>query len=321
MKREALFNLFPEKYKKLIEQEAKYADTKNYIGLTLNVFTISLSVFILVALFLNVSFLIKLTIVVSGIAFAFFLPYIIITLIAEKRKNEIEQILPDALMLMSANIKSGLTVDKAFLLSAREEFGPLAQQIREVAMEIFSGKPINVALEGMKKRTNSEILAEIITLLIDGIKSGGELSKLLESSARDIRKTMLLRKEIAANVRMYILFIIMASLLGSPLLFAISTYLTSTTAQTWGSMNVDFSTVATYGFLSFQKPSFNPHFFKIFSILAIIITNFSAAFIISEIKYGTIKRGFKSAPIYILISLLVFFAVRYIISRALASLI
>jgi len=321
MDKEVIFNLLPKKYKTLIEQEAKYAQMSNHINLTLTSMLVTVIIFILVALFINTSLWLRIIIIISGIACAFLIPYLIITLAADKRKTEIEQVLPDALMLMSANIKSGLTVDKAFLLSAREEFGPLAKEIRSVAMEIFGGKPIDIALNNLKKRTKSEILGEIITLLVDGIKSGGEISKLLESSARDIRKTMLLRKEIAANVRMYIIFISMASLIGAPLLFAISTYLTSTTAQIWGSSTIDLNAAASFGFFSFQKPNFNPEFFKVFSILAMIITNFSAAFIISEIKYGTIKKGFKSAPIFILIALGLFFAVRIIIASSLKSLI
>ncbi len=321
MQKETLFNLLPKKYRTLLESEAQFAHIRNYIPISLNVITIISAISSLLALFLHVSLILKLVILLGGISLAFIMPYMIFTLTAEKRKTETEQVLPDALLLMSANIKSGLTVDKAFLLSARDEFGPLGLEIKAVAMEIFGGKPISEALLRLKKKTNSKILGEIVALIADGIKSGGELSKLLESAARDIRKTMLLKKEIAANVRTYIIFITMAALVGSPLLFAISTYLTSTTAQIWGSTAIDFSTVSAGGFFSFQKPHFNPEFFRIFSILAIIITNLSASFIISEIKYGTIKKGFKNAPIYVLLSLAIFFIVRFIISRALSTLI
>ncbi|MFB6294177.1 MAG: type II secretion system F family protein, partial [Candidatus Nanohaloarchaea archaeon] len=86
--------------------------------------------------------------------------------------------------------------------------------------------------------TNSEMFEETLKLLVDGINAGGEVSSLLESSAEDIRTSLHLREEIATNVRMYSMFIMIAAVVGAPLLFGVSTYLTETTSALWASADV-----------------------------------------------------------------------------------
>src|SRR3989338_6908138 len=67
----------------------------------------------------------------------------------------IENILPDALQLMASNLRAGFTTDRALLLSARPEFGPLKDEINLVGKEITAGKPIEEALFNMTKRVQS----------------------------------------------------------------------------------------------------------------------------------------------------------------------
>jgi len=128
-----------------------------------------------------------------------------------------ENVLPDALLLVSANLKSGLSIEKAFLLSARDEFGPLAEELRQSAMEMFGGKPVDDALLEMEDRIKSELFKETLKLLVDGIESGGNTAELLESSADDIRASLELQEEISSNIRMYTIFILMAAMIGAPL--------------------------------------------------------------------------------------------------------
>lgn len=297
-------------FRKKIYREARYADLKNPLSLFKLIVPIVLVVGGIAIFLTQLVIYLKLVLLLPLLLFAFFVPYAAITMIAEKRKAELEEVLPDALLLISANVRSGLTIDKALLVSARDEFGPLAKEIRSASMEIFGGAPVEKALTKLMERTNSELFAEVVRLIIDGIKSGGEISGLLESSARDIRKTIMLRKEIDANVKMYVLFVTMASVVGAPLLFGISTYLVETTFKVWSGQDFNFSNAGS-SMLTITKPTISPGFFLQFAVAAIILTNFFGALIISEIKFGNIKRGYKSVPVYIIIALVVFFVVRY----------
>lgn len=308
---EVIYQKLPDFYTDIIDQEARYADIHNVQHIVLQGMVAVAVAVMLASLLLPYSLPIKAVIIVIGLAVAPpLVPYLIISIAAERRKKEMEQVLPDALLLISANIKSGLNVEKAFLLSARDEFGPLAEEMRQTAMEMFGGKPMKEALDDLETRVKSELFKETIKLLIDGLESGGNTAELLESSADDIRNSMELRQEINSNIRMYVIFILMAAMIGAPLLFSISVYMSSTTAEMWASTSIDQLQTGGQLGLTFQKPQVETSFFEQFSVMAIIVINFFAALIISEIKNANIKEGAKYIPGMVILSVILFFVIK-----------
>jgi len=55
--------------------------------------------------------------------------YFRVSLMASARIKKMENVFPDVISLMASNLRSGITVDMAFLLSARPEFKPLDEEI------------------------------------------------------------------------------------------------------------------------------------------------------------------------------------------------
>lgn len=306
-----VYEKLPNFYKDVIEKEAIYARINSVEEITIGFISASVIALILSTVIADFSWYIELPALLISLALIPpLLPYIIVSIAAEKRKSEMEEVLPDALLLVSANIKSGLNVEKAFLLSARDEFGPLAEEFRETAMQIFGGKPMDEALNEMEHRVKSELFSETIKLLRDGMESGGNTAELLESSADDIRNSMELRQEINSNIRMYTIFIMMAAVVGAPLLFSISVYMSETTAQMWADTNLDKLQSAGKLGLSFQKPSVDVEFFEQFAVMAIVTINFFASLIMSEIKNANIKEGAKYIPVLVTISVALFFLIK-----------
>ncbi|MFQ3275172.1 MAG: Flp pilus assembly protein TadB [Candidatus Nanohaloarchaea archaeon] len=306
-----IYKSLPERYRDVIELEAKYASITNLERLTVSLGSISIFITLIGSILLPYSIIVRSAIfAITAPAIALLVPYLIVSIAAERRKNEIENVLPDALLLISANLKSGVSIDKAFLMSARDEFGPLAEELRLTAMEMFSGEPVEDSLMEMEDRVKSELFKETLKLLVDGIQSGGNTAQLLESSAEDIRNSLELQQEINSNIRMYVIFILMAAVVGAPLLFSISVYMSETTANMWSGTNIgDMQTGGELG-LSFQAPEVNTAFFEQFSVMAIIAINFFAAIIISEIKNANVKEGAKYIPVMVTISVVLFFIVK-----------
>ncbi|MCJ7478569.1 MAG: type II secretion system F family protein [Candidatus Nanohaloarchaeota archaeon QJJ-7] len=303
---ERLASILPQSYLDSIEKQAYYAHFPGYRDTTSLILVIGTLAILATAFLLPVSNAIRALVALGGFVIVAAFPYILFSLMAERRRRAIENVLPDALLLISANIESGLTVDKAFLVSARDEFGPLADDIRLTAMKMFGGMPVEEALDELAESTNSELFEETLKLLVDGISSGGEVSSLLESSANDIRTSLQLREEIATNVRMYSMFIMIAAVVGAPLLFGVSTYLTETTSQLWAS--ADVGGVPSQGFVSLSEPEIDIEFFRQFAMAAIAITNIFAALLMSEIKRGSMKEGLKKVPLFVIVSLGIFYA-------------
>ncbi|MCJ7429195.1 MAG: type II secretion system F family protein [Candidatus Nanohaloarchaeota archaeon QJJ-5] len=305
--RTLVYTNLPDRLQSGIEREAQYAHIPNPEQLTFNIYAVSFIILTLFVLLFEASPAAKIAGTVIFVPIALVAPYMLFSLMANKRRKQVEDVLPDALNLISANIESGMTIEKAFLLGARDEFGPLADDLERTSMRIFGGTPVDEALKELEDETNSEMFEETLRLLRDGLDAGGQISDLLESSANDVQKSLHLRDEIAANVKMYSLFILMASVFGAPILFAVSVFLTESTASLWGSQSINFDELPSAGLLEFQQPDFRPEFFADFALVAIIISNIFAALIISEIKNGNIKEGIKYIPVFVILSTVVFF--------------
>lgn len=305
----------PDRYLERIEEQAQYARLAGYRDITAVILIVGIVLSIVTAVLVPLSPLRQAAVAFTGLVIVFAFPYLLFSLLAERRRRTIERMLPDALLLISANIESGLTVDKAFLVSARDEFGPLADDIRLTAMKMFGGTPVEEALGELAASTNSELFEETLKLLIDGIGSGGEVSSLLESSAEDIRTSLQLRDEIATNVRMYSMFIMIAAVMGAPLLFGVSTYLTETTAELWA--GADIGSVPSQSVIDPSEPTIDVGFFRMFAVSAIAISNIFAALLISEIKNGSLKEGMKRIPVFLAVSIAAFYATLEIITLVL----
>lgn len=309
----ALYKKLPPQYTHRIDREADYARIESYEAQVANAI-ISFTLLGAVAGYFFLDFTLIADILlglVSGIITGLGLPWVYLSLRAERRKSKLEQNLPDALRLVSSNIRSGHTIEKAFLLSARDEFGPLAEELRTTAMEMYGGRAVEDSLQDLESRIKSELFQETLKLLIDGIKAGGDKADLLESSARDIRKSMELREEIKSSVRMYMIFIGMVAVVGAPVLFSVSVYMADVTTEMWDDADMDEVEAggigAEIGFdIEFSEPDVDVDFFETFAYMAIALTNLFAALIISEINNGNIKSGVKYAPVFVIISISIF---------------
>ena len=77
--------------------------------------------------------------------------------LAESRKIRImETVFPDFLQLISSNLKAGIAIDKAIVISSRKEFSPLDEQISQFGRDIATGKPVEISMKEMSTRINSE---------------------------------------------------------------------------------------------------------------------------------------------------------------------
>ena len=227
-----------------------------------------------------------------------------------KRTQQIEEVLPDFLQLTSANISAGMTIDRALWFAVRPRFGVLAKEMEEIAKATTAGEDLEQALLSFSKKYDSRILKESISLLIAGINAGGEIGELLNKIASNIEETKLMKKEISASVTTYVIFIAAASILAAPLLYALSAQLlefvksiavsTSSTSSTAGP--------ALAGGISLKLSGDGIAIgdFRIFSYVLISITNLFSAAIISTIRKGRVKDGLKNIPIYIILSLIVY---------------
>ena len=255
----------------------------------------------------------------SFIGFQTFL-YVLLVLVMDSRTRQIEEVLADALQLMSANVRAGMTLDRAIWLSARPEFGPLEDEIKTFGREVLGGISMVEALRNMKRRVNSDLLGRTLKLMEEGMRSGGEMAKLLDETASDIRKIKMMRKQVRSNVIMYSMFIMFASVLGAPVLFAVSIYFIEMIGGFWEERAANIPTQMSSGLMKMTGPQVDPYEMMLFSVACIIITTIFGALIIGLIQTGKEKRGLKYIPLLTGAGLFIFFAVKFVISSLFGNL-
>ncbi len=263
----------------------------------------------------SILFLINKNFTISFIAFVllivatFFYVYFSASLKISGRIKMAENIFPDFLQLISSNLRAGMTIDRAMLLSSRKEFYPLDEEILRTGKDMATGKNIEAALLDLSKRIGSGKIHKTILLLISGIKAGGNLATLLEETSLSMREQNFIAKKAASNVLMYVIFIFFAVSVGAPILFSLSgilvqvmvNLLSGMPAVETGSINIPF-TLSTV--------NISMDFIKYFSIIFLIVTDVLASLILGLVSKGDEKQGLKYLLPLVIISLTIFFAVK-----------
>jgi len=234
-----------------------------------------------------------------------------------QRANITEEVLPEALVLMSTNLKSGLTPDKALLMTARPEFGPLEKELKFVAKESLTTVPFEDAIMEVAKKFNSNTIARTLKLISEGIKRGGEMSSILENTANHMREVSSLKRQISAEVMLQVLFILFASVVAAPLMFGTSTVI----IEKISSLGITTAVQAPQGVGSslpqMSKIGDAAQYMLQYSIAAIALNSLFASFIIGLVQEGKKVSGIKFFPAILVFSITIVFITRYVMGLAL----
>src|SRR3990167_3827800 len=185
-----LARLYPRVLRNRIAELITYAhiklDSDRFLGFIL---VANIIASLVISLFLNLLFGLPMLFIFLGLLIlTSLIIYFWLVLQADAAAKFVETVLPDALQLMASNLRSGLTTDKAFMLSSRPEFGLFKEEIDYIGKEIATGKEISLALRDICKKINSQVVERAIDLIVSGLRSGGGLAELLEQTARDSRQ-------------------------------------------------------------------------------------------------------------------------------------
>lgn len=250
-----------------------------------------------------------------------FLCYVLVSsaliLISEARKNAIESVLPDFLTLIGANVRAGMTIDQAMWYAAKPEFGLLSIEVRNVIKGAFSGESLQGALDRLNERFDSRILDRTLTLIKQATVTGGEVAKVLEMTASDARETAMMKKDIAASLIIYEIFILFSAAFGAPFLFSVVNKLLAVVEKSF-----EFLPQTAVQMTSFIKPSapmVTANDFFLFSLGVLFITSLVSSFIVGVVHTGSKNQGLKYFPFMLTAAYVVFFAVSALIGSFFAG--
>jgi len=299
--------------KNLLNYAAIKTEVQDFIGFTFFFGLLTaLALSAIIYFFTEVRTVTTIIIFIATLIISQFFVYFTIVFKADKRASFVELVLPDALQLTSSNLRAGFTTERAFLLSARPEFGFFSEELTLLGKRIAGGKSIESSMVELTKKVKSEKLEKTVELIISGIKSGGELAMLLSQTAQNLRNEEIVEAKIRAGVFMYFIFILVAAGFASPILFALSSFLAETITTQVSLISIPEG-VATP--ITITESPIPLNFIINFIIIVLVTLNVFGSLTLGAIKKGEIKEGVKYMPILLLVSLGLFFLVRIIIKN------
>ena len=139
--------------------------------------------------------------------FGYLLPNILLNNAGQKRENQMQNALPDALDLMTISVEAGLGFDAAVSRVAKETTGPLAQELARLLQEMQIGVGRMEAMRAMAERTTMTDLKSFCLAMVQADSFGIPVARVLRVQSKEMRSKRRQRaEEKAQQVPVKILF-------------------------------------------------------------------------------------------------------------------
>jgi tight adherence protein B len=127
------------------------------------------------------------------------LPWHILKVMAEKRRQQIEDQLADAMVSLSSAIKAGLSLAQALDILAQQTPRPICQEFQQIIGEYQLGKPMERCLDEARKKLRSENFALFAAAMEASRDSGGRLNETVDRIAHSVRELQRLERKITSE--------------------------------------------------------------------------------------------------------------------------
>ena len=234
------------------------------------------------------------------------------------RTKKMEEQLPDFLQVLSANLKGGMTFEKALWAAVKPRFNVLGSEMAKASKKVMTGYEMSRALLELTDKYDSLMLRRTVDLIISEAESGGNVAELIDRLVDNLKETKALKDEMSASAIAYVIFISVIVVVISPLLFALSFNLLVLIFNFIAKISLATQRVSSLPFV-FSKTNVNPEDFRIFSIVAIFVIALFSSLIVSIVEKGDMKGGLKYIPIYVFGSLTLYLVFMKILGTLLSG--
>lgn len=129
----------------------------------------------------------------AAVAFA---PYFYLMILRGVRFNQISDLLPEAVDLMSRGLRAGHSIQAVLEMVGNEIADPLGVEFRALHKEQTLGLPIRDAMAGLIDRVPIDDMRFLATAILLQKESGGNLAQILDKTAAVIRERARLRGQL-----------------------------------------------------------------------------------------------------------------------------
>ena len=256
------------------------------------------------------------TIIISF--FSAFAVYLYLFFISQKRADEVNNELPNALSSIAGSLRAGMTPFYAVKAASIGEFGLLGEEFKRATNRAIGVKPFTHYLLDIPNRVNSSQLNRSLRLFVSSLRSGGHVTELLDELAEDMTQRFALKNELLTYMKTNVMFIMFIIIIGTPLLLSISLYFLDTVTEIQqsnaGALSDDNFSLGLGGEIAITSA-----FLLNVSYVMIFLTGILACFFLGGVMDGDIKKGLRYAPYLILGPYILFFIARFLMTSLLGG--
>jgi len=237
------------------------------------------------------------------------------------RTSALEKILPDFLSLTVSNLRAGMNPYSAFIYGARPEFGAFYDEVMLAMGKMGAKASITDALIEVSNNFDSPVLQRTVMLFVKGLRSGGHLVRLLNSSAEEVRRIQDLRAELASSTRTYTIFLAFIVVIIMPFLLSVSTIFVTVFVKIQSeSMGGDMGGGVNSALPSFTgKILVTTNDMLVTAIGTLIITTFLVSLLMGVVLRGKALYGLKNFPVLLIASVLFFIVAKTLVGSFLSA--
>jgi tight adherence protein B len=126
------------------------------------------------------------------------LPRVLLNKLRARRLLNIEQQLPDALLVIAGGLRAGVSLSHALQQLVRETRPPVSQEFDLVLREQRLGVSLDESLESLAQRVPLQSVTLFVSAMRVANETGGSLAEALERASQTLRSKIAMEGKIAA---------------------------------------------------------------------------------------------------------------------------
>ncbi|MDA4123625.1 MAG: type II secretion system F family protein [Thaumarchaeota archaeon] len=128
----------------------------------------------------------------------------------QRWRRRIDDAIPGLLTDISAQVKTGITLDRSLEIAATKDYGPLTDELKKLQTQLQLGVPFEEAVDRLIKRVKTTMVKRTFGLIVQANRAGGKIEELLDIIQSDANELFLLDKERRSALRPYVVVIYIA---------------------------------------------------------------------------------------------------------------
>jgi tight adherence protein B len=132
-------------------------------------------------------------------AFLVAAPWYLLRRMAERRREQIEDQLADAMVSLAGAVKAGLALGQALEILASQCPKPISEEFHQMVAEYKMGRPLEQTLIEARQRLRSENFTLFAAAVQASQQSGGRLNETVERIARSVREMQRLQRKVQSE--------------------------------------------------------------------------------------------------------------------------